>query len=45
MLHDRLSLTFPDHGAVKTIALDPDQGLPMPDRNGLVITPATTAHP
>lgn len=47
-LHDRLSLSFPDHGAVKTIALDPDQGLPIPDRSGLTLQPAAkipSSHP
>ncbi|RUT27572.1 peptidase M1 [Asaia sp. W19] len=44
-LHDRLSLSFPDHGAVKSVALDPDQGLPVPDRSALTLTPAEPARP
>ncbi len=45
MLHDRLSLSFPGHGTPTTIALDPNQGLPIPDRRGLILIPETSTHP
>ncbi|WP_186807754.1 M1 family metallopeptidase [Swaminathania salitolerans] len=40
-LHTRLQIAFPDHGPIRTVALDPDRHLPMPDREGTVLTPAS----